>query len=114
MLVTEFMENGDLFRSIAADSTGRFGWYRCRGPNGRLVPHTGLARRIALDVARGLFFLHDKKARAFASRTGVGHPALQPPQFEVTHDLKVAGCAAAALRTANPVPATRVGGTCAC
>ena len=61
MLVTEFMENGDLFRGISADSIGRFGWYRQTGPNGRLMPNTGLARRIALDVARGLFFLHDKK-----------------------------------------------------
>lgn len=61
MLVTEFMENGDLFRGISADSIGRFGWYRQAGLNGRLTPNTGLARRIALDVARGLFFLHDKK-----------------------------------------------------
>ena len=63
MLVTEFMENGDLFRAIAEDAGGRIGWYRRAGPSGRPAPNTGLARRVALDVARGLFFLHDKKAR---------------------------------------------------
>lgn len=28
MLVTEFMEGGDLYHAIANDSTGRFSWYR--------------------------------------------------------------------------------------
>ncbi len=63
VLVTEYMENGDLFRALAEDAGGRFGWYRRAGPSGRPAPNTGLARRVALDVARGLFFLHDKKAR---------------------------------------------------
>ena len=30
-------------------------------PNGKPVPNSGMARRIALDVARGLHFLHSKK-----------------------------------------------------
>lgn len=34
-------------------------------PNGRPAPGTGLARRIALDVARGLAFLHDRKVVHF-------------------------------------------------
>jgi hypothetical protein len=39
--------------------------YRQKHPDGRSIPNTGLARRIALDVARGLFFLHSRKcARA--------------------------------------------------
>jgi hypothetical protein len=62
ILVQEFMENGDLFHAIAEDAHGRrFGWYRQRQPNGRPLPNTGMARRVALDIARGLFFLHSRK-----------------------------------------------------
>lgn len=28
MLITEYMEGGDLYHAIASDSTGRFSWYR--------------------------------------------------------------------------------------
>ncbi|GAB4814550.1 hypothetical protein N2152v2_001596 [Parachlorella kessleri] len=45
MLVTEYMEGGNLSTNIAA---GRVSWYR-RG------------RKIALDVAKGLVFLHSKR-----------------------------------------------------
>ena len=61
ILVQEYMENGDLFHAISEDMNGRFGWYRKKLPTGRPVPNTGMARRIALDTARGLFFLHSRK-----------------------------------------------------
>lgn len=61
ILVQEYMENGDLYHGLAEDTQGRFGWYRQKQPNGRPVPNTGMARRIALDTARGLFFLHSRK-----------------------------------------------------
>ena len=61
ILVQEYMENGDLFHAISEDMSGRFGWYRRKLPNGRPAPNTGMARRIALDTARGLFFLHSRK-----------------------------------------------------
>ena len=61
ILVQEYMENGDLFHAISEDMSGRFGWYRKKLPSGRAIPNTGMARRIALDTARGLFFLHSRK-----------------------------------------------------
>ncbi|CAK0785070.1 hypothetical protein CVIRNUC_008276 [Coccomyxa viridis] len=61
ILVQEYMENGDLYHAISEDMSGRFGWYRKKLPSGRPVPNTGMARRIALDTARGLFFLHSRK-----------------------------------------------------
>jgi hypothetical protein len=76
ILVQEYMENGDLFHAIAEDSAAqRFGWYRQRLPTGRLAPATGMARRIALDIARGLFFLHSRKCALafFAARNPIGN-----------------------------------------
>jgi len=61
ILVQEYMENGDLFHAISEDMAGRFGWYRRKHPTGRPIPNTGMARRIALDTARGLFFLHSRR-----------------------------------------------------
>ena len=61
ILVQEYMENGDLFHAISEDVSGRFGWYRRKLASGRPIPNTGMARRIALDTARGLFFLHSRK-----------------------------------------------------
>lgn len=59
MLITEFMEGGDLYHAIARDTLGRFAWYRRSAPDGRRL--AGLGRRIALDAARGLHFLHSNK-----------------------------------------------------
>ncbi|DBB18025.1 hypothetical protein WJX82_008169 [Trebouxia sp. C0006] len=59
MLITEFMEGGDLYHAIARDTLGRFAWYRRSHADGPRLP--GLGRRIALDVARGLHFLHSRK-----------------------------------------------------
>lgn len=28
MLITEYMEGGDLYHAIAQDNTGRFAWYK--------------------------------------------------------------------------------------
>lgn len=46
MLVTELMERGDLY-SLLGRHQGRFAWHR-------------LGRCVALDVARGLSFLHSR------------------------------------------------------
>ena len=53
-LVLEYMEGGDLLAAIQRDSYpepfGQFGWY-------------GKGAQIALDVAKGLVFLHKNKVR---------------------------------------------------
>ncbi|GAB4813247.1 hypothetical protein N2152v2_000293 [Parachlorella kessleri] len=59
MLVTEFMEAGDLWRALKwRDEQGRrvFGWYR------RQVYRSGKkwGRKVALDSARGLHYLHSR------------------------------------------------------
>ena len=62
MLVTEFMEGGDLYQAIQADShkeARRFSWYRTSPRGERRV--NGLGKRVALDIARGLSFLHGRK-----------------------------------------------------
>ena len=48
MLVTEYLPRGDLWRALSKDSQHVLGWYR-RG------------RAVALDVVRGLAFMHSKK-----------------------------------------------------
>ncbi|KAL3148045.1 protein kinase activity protein [Trebouxia sp. C0009 RCD-2024] len=60
MLITEYMEGGDLYHAIAQDSTGRFSWYK-RNTQQQGSRQVGMGRRIALDVARGLHFLHSRK-----------------------------------------------------
>ena len=54
MLVLEYMEGGDLQSCILQDcyphSIGQFRWYHKGG-------------RVALDVAKGLVFLHEQKVR---------------------------------------------------
>ena len=65
MLVTEFMENGDLYRALQRDAAQpgprRLGWYRTPKRTGP----SGLGARIALDVARGLALLHAHKVGAW-------------------------------------------------
>jgi len=66
MLVTEFMEGGDLFRALSNTSARKLLAWRCCG------------RNIAMDVARGLDFLHArnvihvdvKSANVLLSREG--------------------------------------------
>lgn len=59
MLVLEFMEGGDLQSCILQDCypncTGHMRWYNRGG-------------RVALDVAKGLVFLHEQKVCAFSHR----------------------------------------------
>ena len=50
MLVLEFMEGGDL-------------WSALRGPHREGLQWYGRGRSLALDIARGLHFLHEHKAR---------------------------------------------------
>ncbi|KAK9804917.1 hypothetical protein WJX72_011872 [[Myrmecia] bisecta] len=59
MLVTEFMENGDLYRMISKDRERTLCWYTRKSTAGR--PTFGMGRRIALDIARGLHFLHSRR-----------------------------------------------------
>ena len=66
MLVTALMET-DLARALKKDASmsgGRRILWQPLVRGGRAVPRMGLARRVALDVARGLAFLHARKARA--------------------------------------------------
>ncbi len=54
MLLLEYCEGGDLRAALNRDEGGRLGWYN-RG------------RRIALDIAAGLHFLHSHDVRVFRS-----------------------------------------------
>ena len=64
MLVLEYMEGGDLQACIQDDSyptaVGDFKWYKKGG-------------RIALDVAKGLVFLHEQKASTLTYCSCVKH-----------------------------------------
>ena len=71
MLVLEYMELGDLFRALRQDGKDpskarKFSWFRTLA-SGEKAPG-GLARRVALDVARGLSFLHARKVSCQRSR----------------------------------------------
>ena len=44
ILVTEFLENGDLYNAIHSQHGGRYHWYRLQQPDGRPVPNSGMAR----------------------------------------------------------------------
>ncbi|KAK9864517.1 hypothetical protein WJX84_000430 [Apatococcus fuscideae] len=48
MLVMEYLPNGNLWDALRADTQGKLGWY-------------GRGRRIALDVAAGMAYLHSKR-----------------------------------------------------
>lgn len=72
IIVSELLPNGDLYTALGGDEGRRFGWARARCANGRPMPNTGLSRRIALDVARGLAYLHSR---------GVVHLDLKSPNI---------------------------------
>jgi len=61
-LVTEFMEMGDLYNALhRGEKAGMLTWYKKSSvPNAPRPnpPVQGLGRRIALDISRGLHFLH--------------------------------------------------------
>ena len=67
VLVTEYLENGDLYNAINSQQGHRYHWYRMQLPDSRPLPNSGMARRVALDVARGLHFLHTRKIVHFVS-----------------------------------------------
>ena len=64
MLVTEFMAGGDLFTALAKDRSEprRFSWSREPFSHNPQFPVkiNGLNKRIALDLARGVAFLHSR------------------------------------------------------
>lgn len=76
------MPNGDLYSAIRDDGIGRFAWTRKPGPSGRPLPNTGLNRRIALDIARGLHFLHSRR---------VVHLDLKSPNILLARDFTAKG-----------------------
>ena len=76
------MPNGDLYSAIRDDGIGRFSWARRPGPSGRPLPNTGLNRRIALDIARGLHFLHSRR---------VVHLDLKSPNILLARDFTAKG-----------------------
>ena len=57
MLVLEFMEGGDL-------------WSALRGPHREELQWYGRGRALALDIARGLHFLHEHKASSLPKAPG--------------------------------------------
>lgn len=63
MLITEFMEGGDLSSALERDRSEpkRFSWWRPPTRPGEERKPTGLNRQVALGVARGLAFLHHRK-----------------------------------------------------
>ena len=69
MLVTEYMAGGDLFTALARDRAEprKFSW--SRGPLGQDPSQpariNGLNKRIALDLARGVAFLHSRRTVHF-------------------------------------------------
>ena len=58
----EYMEGGDLFNALHRDRKGNLTWYKRStdpaAPRPAGPPEAGLGKRIALDIARGLHFLH--------------------------------------------------------
>ena len=66
ILVTEYLENGDLYKAINSQQGNRYHWYRMQ-VDGKPLPNSGMGRRVALDVARGLHFLHTRKIVHFVS-----------------------------------------------
>ncbi|KAK9834180.1 hypothetical protein WJX81_006227 [Elliptochloris bilobata] len=79
VLVTDYMERGDLYQALAADGDRRFSWHCRRSRAGQVVPNTGLARSIALDVARGLHYLHSRSPK-------VVHFDLKSPNILLARD----------------------------
>ncbi|KAK9831443.1 hypothetical protein WJX81_005925 [Elliptochloris bilobata] len=63
VLVTDFLERGDLYQALAADKERRFSWHRRKLRTGQFVPNTGMARKVALDIARGLHYLHSRNPK---------------------------------------------------
>ncbi|KAK9812676.1 hypothetical protein WJX72_001681 [[Myrmecia] bisecta] len=59
ILVTEYLEGGDLHNALQKDHVGKLSWHR--SPSGPRKSAPPLARRISLDIARGLHFLHSHK-----------------------------------------------------
>lgn len=61
IMVVELMLRGDLYRALDNVKWGSvFTWRRVVDTGGRPRPYTGMNRRIALDVARGLSYLHSR------------------------------------------------------
>ncbi len=58
MLVLEFMEGGDL-------------WSALRGPHREELQWYGRGRALALDIARGLHFLHEHKVGLPAAKSNL-------------------------------------------
>ena len=67
MLVLEFMEGGDL-------------WSALRGPHRDELQWYGRGRALALDIARGLHFLHEHKAGSLLHiQPYIQHSGICPP-----------------------------------
>ena len=77
VIVSELMHNGDLYTALAGDAGRRFGWRPSLDAGGRPRPNTGLNRRVALDVARGLAHLHSR---------GVVHLDVKSPNVLLSRD----------------------------
>lgn len=65
MLITEYLERGDLCSALEKDRSDprQFTWWKPAVGEGRKI--AGLNKRIALDLARGLAFLHQRKVQSY-------------------------------------------------
>ena len=89
ILVVELMPRGDLYRALDNPRYAPvFKWTRALGPDGKPRPYSGYNRRVALDVARGLAYLHSR---------GIVHLDVKSLNVLLAHDLtaKLADCGAA-------------------
>ncbi|KAK9836640.1 hypothetical protein WJX74_005022 [Apatococcus lobatus] len=94
MLVTEFMAGGDLFNRLSeADKGGELSWHQ-------------LGRRIAVDIARGLAFLHSQQ---------IVHFDLKSPNILLArdHTAKIADVGLARFMNSDHVTQMSVMGTLA-
>jgi len=108
ILVLELMPRGDLYRALDNPRYAPvFKWARALGPDGKPRPYSGYNRRIALDVARGLAYLHSR---------GIVHLDVKSLNVLLAHDLtaKLADCGAArALGDGDRATLTSPAGTLA-
>ena len=89
ILVLELMPRGDLYCALDNPRYAPvFKWVRALGPDGKPRPYSGYNRRIALDVARGLAYLHARS---------IVHLDVKSLNVLLAHDLtaKLADCGAA-------------------
>ena len=77
------MEGGDLYNGLNRDRKGNLTWFKRStdpaAPRLAGLPEAGLGKRIALDIARGLHFLHTHRIVHMVGATSPPPPPPPPP-----------------------------------